>query len=277
MALPRGSSRSRFTVVVLVMVSLTLVTIDSRANDGGALNSIRNTARDILAPVQSAISKVADPVADFADSLVNSSDITAENRRLREENDRLRGQLSQAADADRQRKVLLDLNKLDFAGDIQRVAARVINTAPSNLSLTVEIDRGSDHGVAADMPVVIGSGLVGVIERTTGTRAIVRLLIDENLHVAVRLSSTGTQCVVNGGGRDKPLDADLIDPETQVQTDEAVVTSGLVGGRFPPGLPVGRVTNARVVPGVRYQDVDIEPAVDFSRLEYVSVLLWRGS
>jgi rod shape-determining protein MreC len=263
--------------VVLVMVSLTFVTVDSRANDSGALNAIRNTARDVLAPLQSAIGGIADPVADFADSLVNSSDISAENRRLREENDRLRGQLTQTADADRQRKVLLDLNKLDFAGDIPRVAARVINTAPSNLSLTVEIDRGSDQGVAPDMPVVIGAGLVGTIERTTGTRSVVRLLTDENLHVAVRLISTGTQCVVNGGGRDKPLDADLVDPETQVQADDGVVTSGLAGGRFPPGLPVGRITGAKIVPGVRYQDVDVEPAVDFNRLEYVSVLVWRGS
>jgi rod shape-determining protein MreC len=272
MAAPRGGQRSRFTVMVLVMVCLTLITIDTKANGGGVLGSMRSGARDILIPAQSALGGVADPVADFADGLVNSGDLKAENSRLRDENLRLRGQVLQAADAQRQNTALLDLNKLEVVKDIPQLKARVVNTAPSNVQLTIEIDRGRDQGVTEGMPVVVGSGLVGRIESTTGRAAIVRLINDPEMSVAARLAPSGVTTSVKGNGAGALLKAELIRPDQVVPEGEAVVTSAL-GGNYPDGIPIGRVVLAEAVAGVSYQRVEVESLIDFGRLEFVSILL----
>ncbi len=275
MAAPRGGQRSRFTVMVLVMICLTLITIDTKANGGGVLGSLRSGARDLLVPVQSVLGEGAEPVANFADGLVNSGDLKAENRRLRDENLRLQGQVLQAADAQRQLTTLLDLNKLEVVKDIPRVAARVVNTAPSNVQLTVEIDRGTDDGVAVGMPVVVGTGLVGRIESTSGRVAVVRLITDPELSVSARLAPSGVVTSVKGNGAGALLKAELITPDVAVPEGEAVVTSGL-GGNYPDSIPIGRVVQAEAVAGVSFQRVEVEPVIDFGRLEFVNVLLRRG-
>jgi len=275
MAAPRSGQRSRFTVMVLVMVCLTLITIDTKANGGGVLGTLRSGTRDLLVPVQSALGSVATPVANFADGLVNSGDLKAENRRLRDENIRLQGQVIQAADAQRQLTALLDLNKLEVVKDIPQVKARVVNTAPSNVQLTVEIDRGADDGVAALMPVVVGSGLVGRIESTTGRTAIVRLITDPELSVAARLAPSGVLSSVKGNGVGALLKAELVKPEEVVPEGEAVVTSA-IGGNYPDSIPIGKVVRAEAVAGVSYQRIEVQPVIDFSRLEFVNVLLRRG-
>ena len=275
MATHRRGQRSRFTVMVLVMVCLTLITIDTKANRGGVITSVRSGARDVMAPAQSALGGVAQPVADFADALVNSGDLKEENRRLREENIRLAGQVLQAAEDKRRFTALQDVNKLEVVKDIKRVTATVVNTAPSNVQLTVEIDRGTDHGVATGMPVVTGSGLVGRIASTTGARSVVRLIIDPDMNVSARLAPSGVLTSVKGNGAGALLRAQEIKPDQPVSGDEAVVTSA-IGGNYPEGIPIGRVVKADAVAGVSYQRVEVEPVTDFSRLEFVSVLVRRG-
>jgi rod shape-determining protein MreC len=273
MAATRGQ-RSRFTVVVLAMVCLTLITVDTKANHGGVLASIRRHGRDVLVPAQDAVGKVATPAADFVDSLVNSSDLKDENRALRAENAQLRGQVLEAADAVRQRNALLDLDKLDVVKDIPRVAARVVTTAPSNLQLTVELDRGTAAGVAVGMPVTTGAGLVGKVVSTSARRSVVRLISDPATSVAVRTAS-GAQRAAKGQGAEADLAVDLVRPDEAVTSGEVLVTSGL-GGGYPPGIPVAQVTKAVAMPGVAYQDVTAKPVTDLSRLEFVNVLLWMG-
>lgn len=274
MAMTRRTPRSRFTVVVLLMVCLTLITVDTKANRGGVLNAVRTRARDLLVPAQGGIDRVAAPVADFFDAIVNAGDIKRENARLREQNADLQGQVLQQSDAQRQLQALLDLNRLDVVKDIRRVTARVVNLAPSNVQLTIEIDRGTDAGVARDMPVTIGSGLIGRVESATARRAVVRLITDPSVNVGVRVPSN-VSFTVHGRGATADLAAELVTPDMTIQEGDVVVTSGQ-GERFPAGIPVGTVALARVQPGVAFQDVNVRPAVDFRRVEFVSVLLWRG-
>ena len=275
MAAPRGGQRSRFTVMVLVMICLTLVTIDSKANGGGVLGTVRSAARDVLVPAQSGLGQVAQPVAEFADGLVNAGDLKAESRRLRDENGRLQSQVLQAADTQRQLDALRDLNKLEVAKDIPRIAARVVNTAPSNVQLTVEIDRGTNAGVATGMPVVVGTGLVGRIASASGERAIVRLITDPDVNVSARLAPSGILTSVKGNGAGALLRAEEIKPDEDVNVGDVVVTSA-IGGNYPDSIPIGRVVKAEALAGVSYQQVDIEPAIDLGRLEFVNVLVRRG-
>lgn len=274
MAVYRRSTRPRYTLLLLVLTAVTLLTVDERSGGLGVVDGLRDEARDAFAPVQRAADSLFRPVGDVVEGALHYGDVEAENARLREQLAEREGQLLRAADAERERRALLDQQSLEFAGDIPTVAARVVLVQPSNFQLTVEIDRGRDAGVVPGMPVVSGAGLVGQVLGTSRTTATVLLLTDPTSSVGVRLTGSGDVGVASGRGAGSTLRVDLIGTGTKVEKGEVAVTSGLQQSVFPPGIPVGKVKAATAAPGALQHDVTLQPVVDLRRLTFVKVLLW---
>ena len=164
MAVYRRTARPRFVLLLLVLSALTLVTIDTRAGGSGVIGQIRAKAHDAFAPVQDATHSALRPVGNFFTGVVHYGELKSENARLRDELAKVRGQQLQAADAQRELQLLLDQQHLDFVGNIPTVAAQVVDTSSSNFEESVQINRGTDAGVAVNMPVVTSGGLVGRVD-----------------------------------------------------------------------------------------------------------------
>lgn len=271
MAVYRRSARPRFVLLLLVLTSVTLLTLDERGV--GVIDTAKDGARDVFAPIRSVSDTVMTPVGNLIGGVVHYGDLEAENARLRKENDELRGRAMEAEDANRENEALRDQLDLEFVGDIPTVAARVVVRTPSNHELSIVINRGRAHGVADGMPVVSGAGLVGRISNVSRTTSTVVLVKDRHAAVGVRLAS-GDVGVAGGAGGRNPLRVDGIDPETEVAKGELVVTSGLQQSLYPPNIPVGTVVSSRKVAGGLEQVVSVEASVDIDRLSFVSVLLW---
>jgi rod shape-determining protein MreC len=271
-AVYRRSARPRFTLLLLVLTAITLLTLDERG--ARVVGTVRNAARDAFAPVASAADRVFGPVGDVFQGIVHHGDLEAENARLREQLAARQGEQLQAQDAQRELKALLDQQELEYIGDIPTVAARVVATSPNNFQHTIEIDRGTADGVVAGMPVASGAGLVGRVVDAGRNRSTVLLVTDPESSVGIRLTSSGDVGVANGQGLRAPLDVDLIDPATVVPPDEVAVTSGLQQSVFPPGIPVGKVVKAEARRGELQQEVTVQPVVDLRRLTFVKVLQW---
>lgn len=239
------------------------------------MESVRQGARDAIAPVESAADTVFSPVGDFFGGFTRYGDVKAENAKLRRELDQARNENVRQASAERDLQNLMDLQNLEFAGNIPSVAARVISDTPSNFQMTVNIDRGSDQGIEKGMPVVAGAGLVGRIVDVSGSTSTVMLITDQGSNVGIRLQASGDIGVARGGGASQQMPVDLIDIGTKIEQGAAVVTSGLQESVFPPGIPIGRVVKATVPQGALQQEVTIEPVVDLRRLEFVRVLKWK--
>ena len=277
MAVYRRTARPRFTLFLLVLTSVTIITLDYRGTGGGIIGTIKNTAQDAFAPVQSAADAAFRPVGDFFQGVTHYGALEKENARLRNQLADARGKALRAEDAERERQTLLDLDNLTVVENIPSVAARVVSTSPSNFELTVQIDRGKDAGVALRMPVVTGEGLVGRVIAVSRTRATVLLVTDPSSSVGVRLTGSGDVGVASGRGDDKDLGVDFIAPDATVGRNEVVVTSGLQQSQFPPSIPVGRVTSVRAPSGEFQKFLRINPVVDMRRLTFVRVLQWSPS
>ena len=275
MAVYRRSRRHRFFLVLLALTSVTVLTLDYRGAGDGALESVRQTARDAFAPVQGAANRVVSPIAGFFGAIGDIGSLRSENARLKRQLEAARADAIRGADADRERQGLLQLQGLDYAGGLDSVPARVVSTAPTNFQLTITIDRGSDAKLDVGMPVVTAAGLVGRITEVSKLRATVLLITDPQSNVGVRLVNSGEQGVARGGGTRNPLTLDLIAPEIPVLAGEPVVTSGLERGLFPPQIPVGLVRSADAPQGVLQKEIRVEPTVDLVRIEFVRILLWR--
>ena len=272
MALSRRTGRSRYILPVLILVSITIITLDYRGV--GFVDSARNTSIDAVAPVTHALKKVFHPVTNIWNGIFRYDEVNKENERLRQELDEARGDTLAAVDAERQREELLALLDLDYLGNVPTVAARVVSGAPSNFDATIEIDRGTGAGIKEGMPVVTGAGLVGNVVRVTSQRSVIRLVTDPTFAVGVSVPTAEDDGIAKGKGPDRPLGLDLIDARSKVGVGSVVMTSGLEGSLYPAGIPVGVVRTVRHPAGALQLDITVDPAADLDHLEFVKVVQW---
>jgi rod shape-determining protein MreC len=272
-ALSRRGGRTRFTLLFLVLTSITVITLDFRGGGEGLIGSLRDGAADALAPVRSAAATVLSPVRDAFAGLTSYGALEDENSELRARIAELEGQIDRDEGAERELAEALSLLDARFSAELPTVAARVVSSPISNFEQTIELDRGSDHGMAVDMPVLSGAGLVGRIASVSGTRSTVRLITDAESSVGVRLVRSGEVAVAEGEGPNRLMSLSFVDPSADVGVLELVVTSGLDNSVFPPGIPVGRVASVEVVPGRLEQGIEVRPAAELTRLRLVQVML----
>jgi rod shape-determining protein MreC len=257
-------------LILLVLTSITLITVDARGNNGGVTRTVRDSARDAMAPVQSAVDDILSPVADWFDGVTQSGDLKAENRTLRRQLAQARGEAAASAAVLRENRELRKLAELPDVANIPGVDAQVIAGSPGNFESTVAVDKGSDAGIAPGMPVVTGDGLVGRIVQSSRKRATVLLLTDPDSGVFVRLEKTGGTGVASGRAGSNLLRLDFVKPEIKVTPGELVSTAA--DSRYPANIPVGRVVSVRKSPGAIEQTILVRPLADIARSSVVRVL-----
>lgn len=282
MALRNRARSTRVLVVTLVSASLVTITVDYRQGESGALAAAGDAALAIISPLQEVVSKVTDPIGTFFSTLVRLPSIRRENRELMEEVAALRQEVSTTqADLTRlaQLEALLELEQ-SFGPKVETTAAQVIANGVSNFEWTITIGKGSGDGIDVDMPVVASAGLVGHVVRVGPTSAVVQLIIDPDSAVAGRLDSGETGLVIGEGGGD--LSMGLVDPTAEVLPDERVVTAGyriagIAQSLYPPNVLIGTVSRVLPDDAALEKFVTVRPAVDFSTLNLVLVVVAGGS
>ena len=274
MALSRRTGRSRFTLILLVLSSVTILTLDFRG--ASAVQSLRDGASSAFSPLRSTADRVFGPVGDAWNGVWHYDDVRKENEDLRQRVADLEGQAAANIDAARQLEDLKKLQDLDSLSQYQQVTARVSSGPIANFESTIEIDKGTDAGIAVGMPVLTGAGLLGRVVQVTSGHAVVKVLTDPDFQIGVRLTSSGRTAVARGSGDGNPLKIETgIPAGTQVPVDDVVTTSGLERSVFPPDITVGRVTRSEPAGDQINLTVTIEPTADLGRLSYVRVLLWE--
>jgi rod shape-determining protein MreC len=275
-AVYRRSNRTRYVLAVLVLAALTLVTIDARSNGTGVLSDIRGKVSDGFSPLQRATHSALQPIGNFLTGALDYGSLRSENQRLRNQVASLQQQSVQSAAQQAAAQQVLAEQHLPFLGAIPTVTAAIIDNGSSNFETSVTIDKGTSSGVAAGQPVVAANGLVGSVQSAGAHTAVVVLLSDPTFAVGVQLpgSNIGT---AEGVGMADPLKVTVDStslPAPKVKVGQELVTSGLNFEKFPPNIPVGKVTVASNPPGQAEPDISLAPLVDLQQLSYVQVLIW---
>jgi len=164
----------------------------------------------------------------------------------------------------------------------QHIPAELIGRDPNNLFSAFVINKGTQAGVAIDMPVIAYQngiqGLVGKVVNAGAFESMVMPLYDESCYVSSRLSQSRYEGIVEGEGTsDLPLLMRFIGKRArdEISIGDVVVSSGM-GGIFPPGINIGRVNRINYQETEISMEVELEPSIDFSRLEYVFVIRSEG-
>ena len=192
------------------------------------------------------------------------------NQHLQQQLGEARRQLALREEMAQENIRLLALLNLRQGFNQSSLAARVIAADAASWFRTLTIDRGLTDGLHEGAAVIAPAGVVGRIIKCTDHSARVLLLTDASSAAAALVQNSRTRGVVRGQGSYLSFDyADRLHP---IQIGDQVVTAG-TGGIFPKGLPIGSVSRVQQENYGLFQTVEVRPAVDFSRLEEVLVLL----
>jgi rod shape-determining protein MreC len=267
---------TRLLVFGLLVAALVTITVDARGGREGPLATVGRGFGAVIGPLQEGVAAVVRPVGSFFTNVFRAGTLAEENAALREQITLLQRQGQEVLSLRRENEELHRQTDLRARLGFETMGASVTGEVPSNFEWGIYIDRGSVDGVTVDMPVIAGEGLVGRVVQVYPTSAEVMLIIDPDSAVGARLSSSGERGILLGQ-REEPLRLEFIDPDTEVEPGETVETSGYqieegLEGLFPSAIPIGVVDRVEADQSDLTLTVLVRPNVDFSRLDYVSLV-----
>lgn len=264
----RGPS-STARLILLGLASVLLMMADHR---GHYLDRARGGLTLVVYPLQQLAALPGEMAGWLVTNLSRRGELVAENQRLTEENLLVRGRLQRfaALQAENERlRALLDTarnrpERLAVA-EIERVDLDPFNHR-------VLVNRGTRAGVYEGQPVLDEGGVLGQIVEAGPLSAYAMLISDPNHAVPVQLNRTGLRTLAFGTGRTDHLALNDMPLSADVRRGDLLVTSGL-GGRFPAGLPVARISAVRRDPGQPFAEVSARPVAALDRARLV-LLVW---
>lgn len=249
------------------------------------LDSIKDTVREWLTPLQASPHLVAARTGEVMDNTLGGARLAATRIEMEKQLAALRLELADLSRLERENERLR--NDLGFMRRqrLKVLASNVIGRDDvSGWWKMVKIDRGSRDGLVPDMAVIVPEGLVGRTQRVDPDSCDVLLLTDTTVRVGGRLARSGANGVVRGMGSEargnqmailcapRPFRLDYVTVEAEIQKGDQILTSGL-GGVFPADLMVGTVMDVTLDSSGLCRSATVAPAVDFDSLQYVFVVV----
>ncbi len=256
-------------VVLLILVNIIALSVSSRSGD--PFSGPTSLLISIAGPFQEATASTARFLKGIWKHYFFLVSVAKTNDRLRrkvglaaERNNRC----NEVALANERLRDLLAF-KRSSRGEV--LPAEVIGKDPSPWFKSVLIDKGRAEGVREGLPVVVPDGVAGMVTDVSAHYAKVLLIIDQNSAVDVLVQPTRVRGVLKGRSA-KGCTMEYALRKHHIEVGATIVSSGL-DGVFPKGLRVGEVTDVERKNAGIFQEVTVDPYVDFERLEEVLVVL----
>lgn len=236
-----------------------------------------NTAAGyIIVPFQQGISSAGEWLSNRSDELSQIRQLLDENARLKEQVDAL---TSENTVLQQERYELIRLRELmemkDKYSQFETVGARIISRDSSNWYSNFTVDKGQEDGIALDMNVMAGGGLVGRVTSVGPNWAKVTSIISDNSNVSGSVMPSGVNLIVSG---DLQLMKDgvirfsqLLDGDDQVEAGCKVVTSS-ISDKYLADILIGYIDTISLDANNLTKSGRITPVVDFEHLEEVLII-----
>lgn len=256
--------------IVCVAVSAAALTMYVREGTAGPVHTARSVVTAAATPARVVGAVVAAPFAAVGDVVANTTADDETLTRLRDENAKLTSQVAELTEKSKDAQRLQGLLKLRDNYNLKSTAARIIGRTSDAWSDEVTIDRGSKDGVAAGMAVTDDGGVIGQTVEVSASTSTVRLITDEDSGVSAMVQASRAQGMLKGQP-DGSLRMDYVPAGSDVKAGDLVVTSG-IGGVFPKGLPLGRVSTVEKTANAIYYTILVTPVSSTESNEEVLVI-----
>lgn len=263
----------KHVLIAFIIICFCLIGLSFRFHD--QLSPVKDAAGSVITPMQRGINVVGTFISHQLDRFKSVNDLNDENAKLKDQLNVLTYEnkllLQDKHELDSLRKLYdLDQKYIDYP----KVAARVISKDSDSWYNIFTIDKGTRDGLAKDMNVLAGNGLVGIITEAHYNYSIVRSIIDDNSSVYGMISRTADTCVVQGDlellDQGKIL-VELIDKDADIKDGDEVVTSHS-STKFFDGISIGYISDIKLDSNKMTKTAYLTPVVDFNRLEEVLII-----
>lgn len=264
-----GEVADTLRLLAYLALAVVLIVLDHR---GGWLSQARKQVATAVAPLWAVAGMPGRLIERVSDDAGTLSRLTEENRRLRNEAlvNQARMARLQSVAADNQR--LRGLLEAAERGNLDVVLAPILDIDLDPSKQRLVLDAGSRDRIRVGQSVIDAGGLLGQITGVTAMHASVLLITDPSHAVPVAVARNGVRLVVYGEGRSDHLTLRSVPLSSDVREGDVLVTSGL-GGRFPPGFPVGTITALKPDDSRAFLVGEVQPAAQLDRGREVLVLL----
>ena len=267
------SKRSKYILIGLTALCVLLIAVTSLKD--GMMEPLRTGVGYCLIPIQSGVNKVGTGIYNeltnygrLHEALQENEALSQELARLTEENNRLQ---AEQFELERLRNLYeLDQEYMQY----DKIGARVIARDSEKWFQVFRINKGSADGIAVDMNVVAGGGLVGIVTDVGANYATVRSIIDDSSRVGAMSVDSSYNCIVAGDltlyaqGRLRLTD---FSRDAVLDNGDQIVTSN-ISTKFLPGILIGYAVDVTMDPDHLTQSGYLIPAADFDNLQEVLVI-----
>lgn len=251
------------------LASVVLMTADHKA---AHLETVRAALSTLVYPLQYAVHLPIRGGAWLAENLGSRKELIAENERLKVDRLRLRARLEKMAELEAENRRLRTLLHSSVKTGEKVLVAELLSVDMNPFSRRIVLNKGRRDGVFLGQSLVDSQGVMGQVVSVGPFSSTALLITDPGHALPVQVHRTGLRAVATGSGASDSVMLSHIPNSADLRVGDLLVTSGL-GGRFPHGYPVGRVTRVQRDSGQPFADVEVEPSARLERNREV-LLLW---
>ena len=262
--------------IFFLLLFLTVAVIFVSYRFPNLIQPVRDGLDSFVTPMQKGINVVGHSISDRITTFKNLKDIQAENIELRAQIAELTTQAQIVTQEKYELDGLRELYELDVKyPDYHKVAARIIARESNGWYNVFTVDKGYEDGIAVNMNVMAGNGLVGIVTSVRKNSATVRAIIDDNSKVSGMFLKSSDTCIVSGDLNsmmsDGKIKVTMIPLDAEIYENDEIVTSH-ISDKFQQGILIGYVSEIRVDSGNMTKVAYLTPVVDFEHLDEVLII-----
>lgn len=261
------SAATRLVIAALMAFALIIADLHYRQFDG-----FRSGLSVVVYPLHYLAGLPARLARDMGTRVASKDQLREENMRLHQENLALRARLQRFVALESENDRLRNLLGSAFKVGERVLIAELLEVDLDPYRQQVLVDKGALSGVFVGQPVLDANAVMGQVVRTGPLTSTVLLITDASHSLPVKINRNGLRSIATGSGLINQLNLLHVPKKADVQVGDLLVTSGL-GGTFPAGYPVARVTDVRIEAGKRFATVIAEPTARLDRTHEV-LLVW---
>lgn len=264
----RGPSATA-RLVIAIGLALVLIITDLHYHKFDAL---RSALAVTLYPLHYLAALPTRLARDLRQRMASKDALHQDNRQLHRENLELRARLQRFMALESENQRLRHLLGSAFKVGEQVLIAELLEVDLDPYRQQVLVDKGSLSGVFVGQPVLDANAVMGQVIHTNPLTSTVLLITDATHSLPVQINRNGLRSIATGSGLINQLSLLHVPKKADVRVGDLLVTSGL-GGTYPSGYPVARVTEVRVEAGKSFATVIAEPTARLDRSHEV-LLVW---
>jgi rod shape-determining protein MreC len=264
----QGSSLIARTLIAVIL-SIGLIAADQRFHH---METLRTVLATLIYPLSYIAGIPARSSRWLGETLISHDELREQNIYLRQQNLVLQGRLQRLEALEAENMRLRDLLGSSFKIGDRVLIAELQSVALDPYRQRVMINKGSSSGVFNGQPVLDANAVMGQVVRVNPGSATVLLITDASHALPVQVNRNGLRTIAQGTGLINRLQLPHLPNNADIHEGDLLVTSGL-GGHFPPGYPVARVTEVRREPGKPFATVIATPSAHLERSREV-LLVW---